>query len=305
MDARWLDCFGVGCTFIPADESGGTREGRLTAGGAVVGDVHDSVTNITGCADVWDPDLEELDRNGVIEQNWKYANGMRDSGIAREIAAIDGPICEVAAGPGGGFMPAVRQLNPQARILINDLSPGVLALWSRFLSAQGLAGDLCFAAFDATRPALRPGCLAAVSSLGGFGSIAPAELIPPLEAVRRGDIAASQVIPTPMVPPVEAVRRMADALRSGGLLFAQEGVLDPAAWADLAPSLRDEWERRWAPWLSFSLLQAVSAAGLQVVRHEVSPGRAIDPDDGEMARDAARYGITLRTREEYVRAVKP
>ncbi len=305
MDARWLDCFRDGCTFVPADGSGETREGRLTAGGAVVGAVHDSVIDLTGCADVWDPDLEELERNGVIEQNWKYANGMRDSGIAREIAAVDGPICEVAAGPGGGFMPRVRQLNPRARILINDLSRGVLALWSRFLSAQGLDGGLCFAAFDATRPALRPGCLAAVSSLGGFSNIAPAEVIPHLDAVRRGDVAAAQVIPTDMVPPAEAIRRMADALRSGGLLFAQEMTLDPAAWAHLAPALRDEWEQRWAPWLSFSLLQAVTAAGLQVVRHEASPGRTIEPEDGEAAQDAARYGITLRTRGEYVQAVKP
>lgn len=196
-------------------------------------------------------------------------------------------------------------MNPRARILINDLSPGVLALWSRFLSAQGLDGGLCFAAFDATRPVLRPGCLAAVSSLGGFSSIAPAGMIPHIEAVRRGDVAAAQVVPAGMVPPAEAVRRMADALRSGGLLFAQEWTLDPAAWADLPPALRDQWEQRWAPWLSFSLLQAVTAAGLQVVRHEASPGRTVNSEEGETAQDAARHGITLRTRGEYVQAVKP
>ena len=107
MDARWLGCFGEGCTFVPADESGGMREGRITAGGAGMGAVHDGVIDLTGTRDAWDPDLEELERNSVIEHNWKHANGMRDSDIAREIAALDGPICEVAAGPGGGFMPRV------------------------------------------------------------------------------------------------------------------------------------------------------------------------------------------------------
>lgn len=304
VDADWLDCFGEGCTFIPVDESGRTCDGRITAGGAVVGAVHHNVIDLTNIADVWDRDLEELDRIGVVAQNWKTANGMRDSDIARAIAAVDGPICEVAAGPGGGFMPRVRQLNGRARILLNDLSPGVLALWSRFLSAHGLDGGLCFAAFDATRPALRPGCLAAVSSLGGFSSIVPREVIPHLEAVRQGDVAAAKVVPTGMVPPEEAVLRMAEALQSGGLLFAQEMTMDSTAWTHLPVERRAEWERRWEPWFRFSLLRAVTAAGLHVMRHEVSPGRTIDPGDGEMAQDAARYGITLRTRGEFVQAVK-
>lgn len=306
VDARWLDCFGEGCRFVASREIDGMREGRIMAGAATVGTVHDGVVDLTSSPDGWDSNLlEQFARDGVIEQNWNRSNGKGDSDIARELAALDGPICEVAAGPGGGFMPRVRQLNPQARIMVNDVSPSLLTLWSRFLSGQGLDDGLCFAAFDATRSVLRPGCLAAVSSLSGFCNIAPGAVLLNIGAIRRGDAPASEFVPAGLQPQAEAVRCVADALRSGGVLFAEEATFDSAAWADLPTARREEWERRWAPWLAFSPVKAVIAAGLRVVKHEVSPGRVIDPEDSEAAHDAARYGITLRTQREYIQAVKP
>ena len=45
------------------------------------------------------------------------------------------------------------------------------ACWQHFLAGTVPEAHLCFAAFAATRPAFRPGTLAAVSSLVGFGNI--------------------------------------------------------------------------------------------------------------------------------------
>lgn len=301
MDADWLNCFGEGCRL---DQGDGMRERRVVAGSDTVGTVHNGVIDLNAPPDAWAADvLERFARDRVIEQNWNSSNGKTDSEIAHYLAALDGPICEVAAGPGGGFMPRVRQLNPHARIMVNDVSPGVLALWQRFLSGQGLDEGMCLAAFDASCPVLRPGCLAAVSSLIGFSSIVPGAAVAQIAAVRRGD--AAEFVPVGLQPQAEAVSCMANALRSGGVLLAEEATFDPAAWADLPTAPRQEWERRWAPWLTFSPIEAVKAVGLRVLKHRVFPGRVLDPGDSEAAQDAARYGITLRTRYEHIHAVKP
>lgn len=306
-DSGWLDCFDPGWSFEPAaaDGRGAMWAGRVLAHGRLVATVTEGVIDLTRTPDASASELEQLTCEGWIARSWRNANGVGGSGVARELAAIRGPICEVAAGPGGGFMPAVRRLNSGARILVNDLSPGVLRPWTRFLAGCGLDPGLGFAAFDATAPVLRPGCMAAVCSLDGFSNVAPAAIGPALDAIRRGETTYAEAAPAGPRPQDQAVESMAAALRRGGVLFAEEGTLDPAGRDDVAPARREEWQRRWSPFLGFAPARAATAAGLRVVRHETTPGRTLDPGEGEVPRDAARFGITLRTQRELVVAVKP
>ncbi len=150
MDERWLDCFshsgGRACTFHGTHADGRFYGGSLASGAVAVAVVHEGVANFTAPPDPWTARVDGLARDGWIPRNWERghrvgARNGEDPGavIAEELAAIGGPICEIAAGPGGGFVPSVRRLNAAARVMLNDRSPGVLALWRHFLPARGLA----------------------------------------------------------------------------------------------------------------------------------------------------------------------
>ena len=289
LDAAWLACFSgglgaAGCEepsrFVGTSVDGEAYEGQIICGGCI-GAVHGGVADFTR------PSPHSLSLPGLdnIARNWDSFNGLRGSDLAAELAAVDGPICEIAAGPGGGFMPTVRRLNPAARIMVNDGSPAVVSLWRTFLASRGLSGGLCFAAFDLTEPVLRPGCLAAVSSAAGFTNV--------------DGFSAD--------PVHEAVLRVKAALRPGGLVFADEAIIDPADWSHLRGEARMRWEAQpfVATHLAVSISERLRRAGFEVLRRDVHPGRALDPDEGLIPREAAKYGITLHTRREVVRARRP
>lgn len=289
MDEAWLRCFmDAGgdfeqpCRFLGARLDGELFQGQLISAPVMAG-VHGGVVDFTPGPDWWGgegglPGWEQM------RWNWENANGCRDTPMAKELAAIEGPILELAAGPGGGWMPAIRQLNPAARVMVNDRSPGVLALWRTFLASRGATKGLCFAAFDVARPTLRSGCLAAVASFGGFGSVQGA----------LGD------------PASDSVACMEDALRSGGLVFAAEMLFDPADWAHLDQEARARWERLpFVPGLTVSTTDRLRRGGFEIVERGVAPGRTLRPDGGGIPGEAARFGITLHVRWEHVKARKP
>ncbi len=97
---------------------------------------------------------------------------------------------------------------------------------------------------------------------------------------------------------------MAEALRPGGLLFAHEGLHDSTDWAHLAEPQRREWEARF-PLLGVPFADRARRAGLEIVRQEIQGGRALVPDEGGVPTEAARYGITLHIRWEYVKVRRP
>lgn len=54
-------------------------------------------------------------------------------GVGKRIASCDGIILEIGAGPGGGYMPYILKANPDATVIISDLSPTVVHEWKLFL----------------------------------------------------------------------------------------------------------------------------------------------------------------------------
>ena len=132
---------------------------------------------------------EGIDRElGYIRHNWKQiAEILKEKPespwirFARMISRETGLIVDIAAGLGGGFVPAVLNLNPDARILISDIDPLVLAAWKSFL--RNKYPYVSYACFDATRMPLRSESVDVVVSSGGFGNI-PYNHIALLEAYR-------------------------------------------------------------------------------------------------------------------------
>ncbi len=253
----------------------------------------------------WPPDgLRGLLRGRWIEINWHrsvaegihaiatYDNAtssrlgdaarVRWTEHLRAIAFAEGPVCEVAAGPGGGWMPRILTWNPGARVVVNDWSPGVLRLWKDFLGRARPDVRLCFAAFDAARCTFRPGTLSAVTSFGG------------LENVQGGD-------PDPMQRAIEC---MYAALRPGGFLLAQEHTFDAADWAHLGTAQRSAWnERFWD--LTLTKGERLQRAGFEVVDRQLAPGKTMDPGNDGIAVTAAEFGVILHSKNEMLFARRP
>ena len=60
-----------------------------------------------------------------VSHNWENSlkvNIVNDN-IGKKIVDHGGLILEIGAGPGGGFMPYVLKANPDAAVIISDLSP--------------------------------------------------------------------------------------------------------------------------------------------------------------------------------------
>ena len=80
-----------------------------------------------------------------------------------ELSEAEGIILEIATGPGGGNFPPVLHRNPSKRIIVNDISTGVLGLWDEYLIRHELGEKVLLAAFDARKAVLRSSCIDAVS----------------------------------------------------------------------------------------------------------------------------------------------
>jgi SAM-dependent methyltransferase len=255
--------------------------GKLIAGGEQVGQVVDGIVSFVGEPVNWPP--EEIDRlraAGQIERNWRNetshaADTPARGGFCDTLAAVDGIILEAAAGPGGGNMPPVLSRNPSARIIANDISLAVLQLWQEFLRARRLGPNMCLAAFDAREIPLRSESIGAVSSQGGLSEIGGTRVF-------------------------EEVTRI---LRPGGLVLSNEMIVDPGDWNQMPSERRASWQEQ-SPGLTLGVAGLLSEAGLDIESRELLPGRALDPGEGGLPKEAAAYGVTLHVVYEYVKARK-
>jgi len=112
-------------------------------------------------------------RNGKwIKRNWeksRTANHYMD-GIGKQIASCEGIILEIGAGPGGGYMPYVLKANPDAMIIISDLSPTVVREWKSFLDKTVGSPNLYYAAFDFCNMPFKDNSIDIISDGGGIGN---------------------------------------------------------------------------------------------------------------------------------------
>ena len=112
-------------------------------------------------------------RNGRwIRRNWEQsrtANPYMD-GVGKQIASCDGIILEIGTGPGGGYMPYILKANPDATIIISDLSPTVVSEWKNFLDKMVDSPNLYYAAFDFCDMPFKDNSIDIISDGGGIGN---------------------------------------------------------------------------------------------------------------------------------------
>lgn len=110
-----------------------------------------------------------------ISRNWNdcfLKNNFTDTRakIGNTIAGHGGKILEIGTGPGGGFMPYILRSNPDATIIINDLSPTVVREWKQFLDKELNSPNISYAVFNFCDIPFEDNSIDVVSDGGGIGN---------------------------------------------------------------------------------------------------------------------------------------
>ena len=107
-----------------------------------------------------------------VKRNWEYsraANPHKDS-VGKQIASCDGIILEIGTGPGGGYMPYILKENPDATIIISDLSPTVVREWKSFLDKELDSPNIYYAALDFCNMPFMDNSIDNITDGGGIGN---------------------------------------------------------------------------------------------------------------------------------------
>jgi SAM-dependent methyltransferase len=268
-----------------ADNGDDISDGLLCAGNSVVGYVEDGVPSLTAPhQNSFDSQVDEIRGEDWVGRSWESRKNLPPEAregplrlfyheFPRRLAEVDGLVLEIAAGPGAGLTPGTLLANPDARVLLSDVSIGILQLQREYLTRARIGPNVILAAWDATERVLRPETVAAVSSALGFCSTPDAGL---------------------------AIRAAFEALVPGGRVFMCETARGTDEIAALPEWIRERYG------LDGNWLDDLRGIGFDVESHELYPGEPMtDPDDGGLPKDIIENGLTLHRGRDLIVARKP
>ena len=224
----------------------------------------------------------DMAKEGWIARSWQAAKSpeKRDmQEIGRRIAERGGLILELGAGPGGGFAPYILQADPDAAMIVSDMSPTVVGEWKKFLDKELDSPNLSYAAFDYCQIPLRDSCIDVVSDYGGIANAITAKCEP-------GDKGA-------------ALKEAYRVLKPGGLLVTASGFVTKETLAGL-PGNVQEVLRAERPDVFEDLYEETVLAGFRKIDSIVIGYKDTDDDESGVADLARSLGVNLRF-TEYVR----
>ena len=114
---------------------------------------------------------DEIVSGKWIARNWHNCKSDEISDlIAAKANGHGGLILEIGAGPGGGFMPCILKRNPDAAVIISDISPTVVREWKRFLDKEMDSPNIGYAAFNFCNMPFPDNSIDVISD-GGYSAI--------------------------------------------------------------------------------------------------------------------------------------
>lgn len=211
----------------------------------------------------------EIRNANWIEQNWKHSgvdNPLMDK-IGEQIALCDGIILEIGTGPGGGYMPYVLKANPDATIIISDLSPTIVREWKNFLDKTLDSPNLYYAAFDFCNMPFKDNSIDIISDGGGIGNC---------EGVKA-----------------KALKEAYRVLKPGGRLITSTGFVNKETLAALPEKVQKILiEKR--PDVFEDLYEDTVLAGFSKIDSVISGCWYTDDDESAIADLARSLGINLK-----------
>ncbi len=212
-------------------------------------------------------------QSSAFNRNWKqksfFENGASRH-LLEKIIANNDYVIDLACGPGMGFIPSVKQVNPMFPCMATDASPFVLDEWKRYLDSSEKYDKLDFAQFSVFNIPLKNNTVQAYSSFIGVSN------------TRYGENGYAKAL--------SEIRR---TLTEGGAFYAIENE-----WSDVETILKLFDKMGQQPWDVFSEEQMpwhdkFIDNGFDIVYEEPYEYRSLRADDNELGKAAAKFGVDV------------
>ena len=226
--------------------------------------------------DPWDDEVVGLSKNWRNSAR-RLPQAKYNSWIER-IVAQGGLILIVACGPGGSHSRPILSLNPEARLIMNDIGKWIVVEWKRFAEEKGIWPYLSCAQFDARCFPIRDGCLDCVDSSGAMVEI------------------------NPSFPAMSEAFRV---LKPGGKLFLSEGMLDPECIRQFPEEARQELYDIQFNLCSTDYRERLTALGFKIIPYEQSGHTTPNLGESTLANMSTKYGVEIRMFGVTIEAQKP
>lgn len=204
-----------------------------------------------------------------IKHNWEYSradNAYMDD-VGKQIASCDGIILEIGAGPGGGYMPYILKENPDATIIISDLSPTVVSEWKSFLDKSLDSPNIYYAVFDFCDIPFKDNSIDVISDGGGIGNC---------EGIKA-----------------KALKEAFRVLKPGGKLITSTGFVNKETLAALPEKVQRVLLAK-RPDVFEDLYEDTVLAGFSKIDSVISGCWYTDDDESTIAALARSLGVNLK-----------
>ena len=262
--------------------------GILSGNTHVIGYVEDGVASFVAPELNWaNGGIDKLREDGAVRNCWDRWQTRNMEGTAYEgrtsekmkelvdtLAEMNGTMLEIGAGPGGGLSPGVLLKNPDRRIVMNELSIGILHLHREQALEKSIGRNVMYVVYDATTRILRPSSVQAVSDWFGTGN--------------TGDSVAG-------------LKAAYEALEPGGYIVTLNGCRNAEEMARMPESFMN----RWGKHIRQTYRPVLEEIGFIVETCEVLDEREQPPEDSGFSTEAFELGHTVSIAFECIEARKP
>lgn len=212
-------------------------------------------------------------RNTVFNSNWRTKRFLTNSTslyLLKQIIDNHEHVIDLACGPGMGFIPSIKQLNPIFPCLVSDANSSVLTEWKSYLENNEIYSNLAFAQFSAFNIPIKSNTVQAYSSFIGISS------------TRNGENGYAT-----------ALSEIHRTLGENGLFYTIENE-----WADISAILSVFEKINQRPWSCFCEKQVswhdrFVQNGFEIVFEEPFEYRSLSADDNELGAASAELGIDV------------